>query len=237
MITQTEFVLDKLEKHLLNAEPCVKMHGYLMKIIPQDMVVKLHEIGEVRPYSLYLLQDKEFDILRIQTLQKEAYCIVDAISKTKEINIYGMRDTIKIHSIETKSKMTLEYLKEKPLQKEFKITFLTPTTYKKDNLYSNWYHLGRVLSSVVKKLNYYEKLNYDLKDIWGIDEFVKVLDYKLESCTYKIMQKSIFGFKGSVHIKLKQEADIEMLNLILQYANYSGVGAKTALGMGGVFIQ
>lgn len=104
-------------------------------------------------------------------------------------------------------------------------------------MYCNWYHLGRLLSSVVKKLNYYEGLDYDIKEIWGIEESVRLLDYKLESCCYKIMHKSLFGFKGKVHLKIIKTADIQTLNMILNYASYSGVGAKTALGMGGVFIQ
>lgn len=237
MLIQTEFVIDKLDRKLLDSEPCVKIHGFLMKILLKEETDRLHKTGEVRPYSMYLTEENKYNVLHLQTLNEEAYHMVEALLLQKEISIYGMQNKIKIHSMETKSMTTLQKLQKRPIQEEFTITFITPATYKKENLYCNWYHLGRLLSSVVKKLNYYEGLDYDIKEIWGIEESVRLLDYKLESCCYKIMHKSLFGFKGKVHLKIIKTADIQTLNMILNYASYSGVGAKTALGMGGVFIQ
>ncbi|WP_369717437.1 CRISPR system precrRNA processing endoribonuclease RAMP protein Cas6 [Leptotrichia sp. HSP-536] len=47
----------------------------------------------------------------------------------------------------------------------------------------------------------------------------------------------IKGFIGNVKIKSKDEMFCQLLNFLLQVSEYTGLGVKTALGMGGIKLE
>ena len=71
---------------------------------------------------------------------------------------------------------------------------------------------------------------------------LKVLDYSIEnpvgykffSKSYKIDPKKLTGMMGSVSFKIHGDySNCELLKKLIHYSCYSGIGSRTALGMGG----
>jgi CRISPR-associated endoribonuclease Cas6 len=76
--------------------------------------------------------------------------------------------------------------------------------------------------------------------LYAISDSVIITDYNLRSVTYHIKRNNtITGFKGEIKCELiDPKSDISAaLMLLMRYACYSGVGAKTALGMGGILLS
>lgn len=67
---------------------------------------------------------------------------------------------------------------------------------------------------------------------------LKLRDYRLSSRRYRLKGQYIPGFVGEVRLSARLAAPMmELWKLLLAFAPYSGVGIKTALGMGAVKIQ
>lgn len=66
---------------------------------------------------------------------------------------------------------------------------------------------------------------------------LRICRYRLSSRDYKLKGQRIPGFVGSVQISARLPAPMmELWHLLLAFAPYSGIGIKTALGMGAVRI-
>ena len=67
---------------------------------------------------------------------------------------------------------------------------------------------------------------------------VKVIGYNLSLQQYSVGGVPIDAFKGRYTLLLRgTEAQNRIAALLLAYAEYAGIGIKTALGMGGVLIN
>ena len=63
--------------------------------------------------------------------------------------------------------------------------------------------------------------------------FCRVKEYALQTQNFLLEHQTIGGFCGSMKIKFVGNALINnLLAILFNYANYAGVGIKTALGMG-----
>lgn len=63
---------------------------------------------------------------------------------------------------------------------------------------------------------------------------MKIVGYKFFSKSYKIDPKKLTGMMGSVSFKIHGDySNCELLKKLIHYSCYSGIGSRTALGMGG----
>jgi len=67
---------------------------------------------------------------------------------------------------------------------------------------------------------------------------VKYTRYVLHKGEYQIGERNTrTGFKGELIIRLNGSGEQrDKLALLLRYARYAGIGAKTAIGMGGILL-
>ena len=64
---------------------------------------------------------------------------------------------------------------------------------------------------------------------------VSISGYRLSSYDYRMKNQYIRSFTGSVTLRANLSAPLEKLyRMLLRFGGYSGVGIKTALGMGGM---
>ena len=74
----------------------------------------------------------------------------------------------------------------------------------------------------------------------NIHESVVITDYDLRSVLYQIKNDSaIKGFQGEMKFQFVDSRSnaSAILMLLIRYACYCGIGAKTALGMGGILLN
>jgi len=107
-------------------------------------------------------------------------------------------------------------------------------TRKTNGVYTNPPDLCKYFTTVATKLHSYENISVGRGEIESLFANIKISKYIYESKSYMIGGKTIPAMTGSFDISLSGEA--EKLKLMLGYATYSGIGAKTSLGMGGFLV-
>ena len=135
--------------------------------------------------------------------------------------------------------MAQQFFTEQPPRKA-EITFVTPTSFKAYGSYKIYPDNAYIFRSLLKRWNAYsgglvleeENLEQHLADA------VKIIGYNLSLQQYSVGGAPIDAFKGRYTLLLRgTEAQNRIAALLLAYAEYAGIGIKTALGMGGVFIN
>ena len=63
--------------------------------------------------------------------------------------------------------------------------------------------------------------------------FCRVTEYDLRTQLFLLEHQKIKGFCGKMTLKLSGDRVVNnLLSMLFEYANYAGIGIKTALGMG-----
>ncbi len=239
MITQAKIKLAKTAKAELNSALAVKIHGWLLNTVSSALGEKLHAFGEVRPYSLYVKSsDRDCDWLVLNILHENALELLEVVANMQYLTLSGIKEPIIVCGIQSViEKSTRDILEEKD-KTEFRLEFLTPATYKLNNQYSNWFDLSRLIMGSVKKLNAFENTMINTRDFYGINESIDILNYQLKSVKYLINSNPINSFIGDAKCKVSGKTEtMRQLKQILNYCQYSGIGAKTAMGMGGFHLE
>ncbi|MGL4607985.1 MAG: CRISPR system precrRNA processing endoribonuclease RAMP protein Cas6 [Eubacteriaceae bacterium] len=235
MITQAKLKLEKTSKTELGSALGAKIHGYLLNKMPEKTAEKLHSFGEIRPFSLAVnTKMKDYDVLIVNALNSEACCLIDWILEIGQIELTGLPEAIQVLEKKEKKIKKLSELSEVVETEKIRLSFFSPTTYKVDNRYSDQFNLSRILMNPIKKVNAFEGGDIEAKDFYAINENFKIIAYHLRSRKYSIKKNRISGFIGEVEGTLEGSLElIKKINLILNYSQYTGIGAKTSMGMGG----
>jgi CRISPR-associated endoribonuclease Cas6 len=121
-----------------------------------------------------------------------------------------------------------------------KITFLTPTTYKSSGDYQNMPNLSSLFINIYNKWNSFCP-EFPLED----DNVIKILldnskiqSYQLKSVSFDMEGIKINSFIGNMSIKFNCAKEIAVIgHILLDFATFAGIGAKTTLSMGGMKID
>jgi len=128
-----------------------------------------------------------------------------------------------------------KYLISEPYKKKIRISFLTPTTFKKDGEHVLYPTIDLIMQSLTNKWNEWAD-EFVLEDMnW---DNCKIFRYNLRSSLFHLKNARIQGFTGYVDILFwGSESMIRLANMVCNFAEFSGIGIKAALGMGGVRIE
>lgn len=221
--------------------------GFLIEQLSYEYAEKLHSNG-IRPYSQYVINENDAPYWVINTLNEEAYeeiikpLLSDNINsiylKQKElkINIVGKEIVERLSYDELIRKV---YIDDTP-SRYFTINFLTPTSFKSNGEYLIFPKLDNILFSLISKYDYNTSAMklYDEEVFNEILERIRVVNYKLNSTKFHLEGTSIPSFRGNIVISIRGNDTIKrLINLILIYGKYSGIGIKTAIGMGAINIS
>lgn len=131
------------------------------------------------------------------------------------------------------------YLRRSP-ENKLVVNFNTPTTFKVNGEFSIQFELRNFWQSLLNKWNAFAT-GISLQDENILDHLVahsKVIGYNLRSTKQVVEAAKINSFSGEVCILLFGPEQLRRLaNLLAAYAEFSGVGAKTGLGMGSVSLR
>lgn len=235
MITQAKIKIEKTAKAELNSALGAKIHGWLLNQVSDELSAKLHAFGEVRPFSLFVQTDySACDWLVINILDDSAMALLDVFNQTETIAISGLKESVKILGMAPVKTVDFEELFEKTAYSEAALHFITPATYKLNNRYTNWFDLSRLIMGVIKKINTFETIKLDRRSFYELDEQVEIKNYQLKSSPYLINGNYINGVMGSMQCRINGDTEKDrLLKGIINYSEYAGIGAKTAMGMGG----
>lgn len=114
--------------------------------------------------------------------------------------------------------------------------FLTPTSFRKNEIQVTFPQPELVFSSLLRRWNAFSDSKLPEEHI-PLFNSIKVSSYDLHTELVNFSRYKIIGFKGKVMYELPKDASEDFLraaNVLADFALFSGVGAKTAMGMGQV---
>lgn len=217
------------------------VHGFLMEQLTTEMAQQLHAY-RYNPLKLRVyVQHKQW---YLQVVSLEASLSIELVKVFDQLSSLNLRyhklqvpltDTA-IQTIDIAQLVKASMTKTDPA-KTFKLTFVTPTTFKDGKGYDVFPDIRKILRSAMLTFDYFSEQTkiYDYETLAYLSDNLKIISYNLHSTKFKLEGSYVPGFKGSIIIKARgQQQILQLLELIFAYARLSGVGVKTSLGMGGI---
>lgn len=228
---------------LTPTELAVKLQGFLMEKVPSAYAEFLHT-QETNPYSLWVLNQAAVQLWVVNLLTDEACEMIQQVLMNLEvINLDSYSDLIVIEKMEVShlsNQHLLELFSTECDQQTFSIHFLTPTSFKTAGEYAIFPTTRLLFQSLMQK---YSRLfpdfnTFDEELLDYISEHSKITSYRLQTSYFTIHQKKIPAFLGRVTIKIKGASTLKAyIKMLLTFGEFSGVGIKTSMGMGGLEIE
>lgn len=247
MLTKLEVEFKKDDKIRLNLNAGSLMQGALMELISPDYAEYLHQ-NALHPYSQYIYKDRarQCYVWKISALDKDAKTeIIDKIKDIKTIHLKHNNTILKTKSAKIIKEISYrdlanEYMTKNEAAKKFVVKFVTPATFKSQRVYINFPYIHNVYSSLLTKWNTFSK-EVSLQDTDTQNHLINythMAGYKLRSTKFSMESVKINAFLGEVCLFVKGPLTlVSIANLLFAYAEFSGIGAKTATGMGGVRVE
>ena len=234
---QIDLVLQKRDLTKLNCELAVKTHAWLMTQISAEHAKSMHTPDELRPFSLFTRVQQNNIALRLSLLHQSAAPILEAAGAARIIGVSGLNGGIAVLGRMEKQAITIDQL-QKPAPKEFRLILASTASYKHNKQPSNLYSLPPLLYTAAAKLRQFEGIDITNDEVFELCDLVMYTRYELRTSEYKIGPGITRpGCEGELLLRPGGSADQrDKLALLLRYAAYAGVGAKTALGMGGILL-
>ena len=240
MITQLKIGFSK--NAVLNYNMSSLMQGIIMENVSPEFAEKEH-ISEIRSYSQYLTKRDGAWQWVINALTDEAKeNIIDRISETKKFYIKNKDMYLSAENTEIKTTSFDElfegnyYLDEKQ-PRYVRMNFITPAAFKSSGAYINYPTVKLLLASMINKYNALS----DVTELGGSDlaeklaENVDISNYNLRSTVFHLERVKIPAFLGNVTLRVNGSKNmISTVNMLAEFAQYSGIGIKSAIGMGAV---
>ena len=220
------------------------LQGIIMQEIHPDYATQLHEQG-LKPYSQYLRQEGGVIIWHVKTLTEEATNqIMPALMKDSFREFYIEHDDQKV--LVGKKTFVKEYIGafmeefyEMQADRFIRLEFITPTAFKKNGKYSFFPELYNIYYSCMRKFDAAsaEETMFSEETLEQLVEASEITAYSLRSVKFSVEGVKIPAFVGRITICIHGNHTLRSFaRLLLRFGEYSGIGIKTAMGMGAVQI-
>ena len=221
------------------------VHGLFFGLLGKETGELFHS-GRIKPFSLFFTPYFRFPEREISKFTVELNLLDISLfrhfsnsvlieERKKELNVDGI--PVSLVTVKPLSVVTYNSLLEKSIpSQDFVVDFLTPTSFKRGKFDYILPEPELLFKSLLRKWNAFspEKMGWELLDF--VKKHVFVSGLWVNSVKTEISEKAkILGFRGRVYLyseKLSEET--RLLNALLQFAEFSGIGRKTTMGFGKV---
>ena len=213
-------------------------YSSLLSLLPGDYAEALHEQVET-PVSQCLYRENGENFWRIQLLDdvaNESFEPVLQELKTLPLNT----GEVCLALLERKSftpGTLIETARSMASGRYFSLRFLSPTAFKQNGRYAVLPDKELFLQSLLNKWNT-SFPSYPLEDADAfrmLSDGIRVSDYNLRTTRFLLKDMKIPGFIGNLCFDTHLSPPLlDIWKILFTFSEYSGVGIKTALGMGGV---
>ena len=242
MITQHCFSVKYEDRRVLPISTSYPLYSWLLSQIPGTFADLLHQQGE-KPVSQYLRQERGQSIWTVSCLNSKAVSVLrPVLERVSEIPLRN--GVIKAELSDVREICTIEELTSQAREKIHgaycRMVFLTPTSFKHDGQYVILPQTRLFLHSLAEKWSssFPDYPQNDAETMDRMEKSLRVMDYRLRSCRFPLKGVQIPGFEGQ--ISLRADLPVPLMDVwksLAYYAEFSGVGMKTTLGMGGIQLQ
>ena len=216
-------------------------HGALMELLPADYAEALHQ-STLHPYTQHLeyLEGKWCWVVSCLNEQAVNVIIHDTLEKLKAIEIKKRNLIIIVTQKEYKEirhRNLMDRFYEGKSSRYIQVHFVTPTAFKQQGKYSFYPDLRCIYQSLMNKYDSVldEESMVDEETLEQLCEHSEIIRYDLKSVYFHLEGTRIPSFIGKITIKLTgTQTMANFAGLLFEFGTYSGVGIKTALGMGNI---
>lgn len=236
MLNQLDIYLRHSDISQLYSDLGIKLHGFIMSKIDTKYAESLHG-QEPRPFSLFVYDSGNGFVCRVSTLNDEAVQIIDVLQKQDKIVIYVGRKPIllAVENVTKSNPIKTNKISDILNKNKYTLDIVTPATRKTSGVYTNPPDLCKYFTSVANKLQTYENIFIERDELELLFADIKMSRYIFESKDFLLGGKPIPAMTGSFDVSINNKS--EKIKLLLGYATYCGIGAKTSLGMGGFLVR
>ncbi len=233
-----------------NIQPVVHwgsiLHGALMEMLPDILAAKLH-ISGVKPFSQHLRLDAEAKHYWVlSALNEEMATVFETVLLNKlPCSVYLKQKGFSIQLGQPKvvEKSTYKELADRAfgtgtLERRHTFVFGTPTTFKTAGSHVLFPTTDLMVQSLMQRWDAFsDQLTLSDGEVREhLGEHISIQEYRLKTAYYGLEGTRVKGFVGDLNLYVQgPEALCRIADLLLRFACYSGIGIKTALGMGGCF--
>lgn len=215
--------------------------GMLMERIGFKAAEKLHEEG-MRPYSQSVYTDSKgavtwrFGILsdNVGRMFAQALCGEPQKIYVRQYHYFITLGTPVIERRISYEELMMHHMCT-PVPKKCRIHFNTVTSFKQQGSYVIMPDSRLLYQNLLLRWNRFspEPLEENIADVLGY--YNELSAYQIRSEAFGIEGQRIVGCTGSMTYTLRGSEMVRSTSaLLLDFANFSGIGIKTALGMGAV---
>lgn len=237
MLTKLEMTLEA--EASLSYQMGSLFHGALMELLTEEEAALLHQ-SRLHPYAQHLEFSNTQAKWVVTTLNQEAadQIIYNKLMSLKEFCLKKQALKIRVlekHLTECSDKSLISLLYASEPKKYIQLHFITPTAFKQN---------GRVIfypeirGMYISLLNKYaaaaeQTENKDEETLAELCSHTELIRYDLKSVPFHLEGVRMNAFIGKITLKLSGTRTMQnFANLLFRFGTYSGIGIKTALGMG-----
>lgn len=242
MLTKLEMELKADKAEDINFQKAVLLQSIMLERTRPEYAEKMH-LSELHPYSQAIVRENGKNIWVVNALNKEAYEeLISPLEKNdfKEFHLNHNDLEVEVISKEKMQKKKTSLMEEFYLNngdKYINIRFRTPTSFKSDGKYIFYPDIYLIYRSLLTK---YEAASID--ETTYSDELLEQLAtstfitrYNLKSYKFNIGKGAVPSFIGNITLRVNgPQSMINFANLLFEFGEYSGIGIKTAMGMGNI---
>ena len=226
----------------LQPDCAYRLYSWLLSQIPEAQGELLH-IQEDHPISQYLCCDRtgKTATWHIALLNDAAHDVfAPVIESISAIDLNSGRILLESTSHEDPKSPRDFILSSKGMcSGRASFQFVSPTSFKQAGRYVIYPQERLIVRSLINRWNSFcpDYLMDDEDAMQMLENGILITDYSLRTVRYKLKNTLIPSFCGRISLNAKLPLALaELWNVLLAWAPYSGIGIKTALGMGGVQI-
>ncbi|NWO23576.1 MULTISPECIES: CRISPR system precrRNA processing endoribonuclease RAMP protein Cas6 [Mogibacterium] len=243
MFYKLKIILDNSNKYDYKISSL--LHGVLMQYISLEYADELHKNG-LKPYTQHFEIEEENIIWTITTLTEEAKKnIIDKLvaANPDELYLEYKDDSLKVLKLELEKTEYSELLEKTYFgncARIVRITFKTPTAFKVSGNYQFYPTVEHIFGSLIRKHDQVSEgtkiFSEEIMD--EINEHVSIAGYNLRSRMFHLEGIKIPSFVGNITLKINGTRQfVNLINMLCEFGVYSGVGIKTAIGMGSIGVS
>ena len=216
-------------------------HGWLMSYLSGEYADRLHGEG-MRPYSQFISREDGEFYWNVSALDDEAKerIILPLLNDTDEIYIEHSDNRVVFgaKALTELSYGTLfknSYLSD-GINRFIDLRILTPISFKSQKKYVNYPDLHLFYSSLVNRFNALSDSTFLPEDIVdSLTENSEISRYDLRSTAFHVDGAKIRAFWGRLRVRVFGTPQLAALaDMLFRFGEFSGIGIKTALGMGAI---
>ena len=241
-MTQYQMTLGLPASARLRPEWAYRLYGALLESAPDEFGKQVHRQG-VTPVSQFLeVSPKGAPCWVVSLLSPESEEALSPVLECRE-RFSLRREPREILIVERKKRQLPSpeglLLEGAVIKNKFRLEFCTATAFKSAGEYQILPTVRLILQSLILKWNgCFPECPIEDEDGEGLEALCAGLvcrDFSLQSTDYPLKGVNLPGFVGEMvlenHLKGFHR---ELANALLLFSGWSGIGMKTALGMGGI---